>query len=641
MPPIKLPSFRSRRNVYPPDLWTKCPSCEEMLFNKQLDKANRVCPVCGHHFRLAAPARIEHLTDQGSWQERDAGLQSVDALGFVDQKAYPDRLTAAQTATGMRDAAVWGTAAIGHTRIALCVMDFGFMGGSMGAVVGEKVTRAAEHALATRIPLVVVSSSGGARMQEGTFSLMQLAKTLAAIERLRASGVPFISVLTDPTTGGVFASYAAVGDVNIAEPNALIGFAGARVSAGTIAQELPPGFQRSEFLFSHGFVDRVVPRADLRDELSRLLRLLRPVELPENGQDGDVLAGLPAFRPLSFLSDLADKVAEAGSNGSEPVELPDSANDDRRDEVWGRVQLARNLRRPRTLEFVDLMTTDFVELHGDRLFGDDDAMVTGLASLEGRVIAVIGQQKGADTDENIRRNFGMPHPEGYRKAIRIMELAERFGLPVVTFVDVPGAHPGPESEERGIAEAIARSIGLMSRLRTPIVTIITGEGGSGGALAIAVGDVVIALENAVYSVISPEGCASILWRSADEASTAAVAMRMTAADQHALGVVDIVVPEPGDGAHDQPEETARRLKAIVVDRLRALEALPIDELVDGRYRRYRALGAYTEAALPELPERPDRSLADRLRDLLDPGRRGLAAGIEGWSRDDPPAREEV
>jgi acetyl-CoA carboxylase carboxyl transferase subunit alpha len=323
----------------------------------------------------------------------------------------------------------------------------------------------------------------------------------------------------------------------------------------------------------------------LRDELSRLLRLLRPAELPENGQDEDALAGLPAFRPLSFLSDLADKVAEAGSNGSEPVELPDPSDGDRRDEVWGRVQLARNVRRPRTLEFVDLMATDFVELHGDRLFGDDEAMVTGLASLEGRVIAVIGQQKGADTDENIRRNFGMPHPEGYRKAMRIMDLAQRFRLPIVTFVDVPGAHPGAESEERGIAEAIARSVALMTRLRTPIVTVITGEGGSGGALAIAVGDVVVALENAVYSVISPEGCASILWRTPDEAPAAAVAMRMTAAEQQALGVIDIVVPEPVGGAHLDIPETARRLRAVIVAQLEALTPVPIDGLLVARYRR--------------------------------------------------------
>ena len=258
--PLKLPSFRARRDVYPPDLWTKCPTCSTMLFNKQLEKNLRVCTTCGHHFRLSAEARIEHLLDAGTWSERDAGLQSVDALGFVDQKPYPDRLAAAQLATGMRDAAVWGTGSIGGHEVAICVMDFGFMGGSMGAVVGEKVARAAEHALAERLPLIVVSASGGARMQEGTLALMQLAKTLAALERLRAGGVPFISVLSDPTTGGVFASFAAVGDVNIAEPDALIGFAGARVTAGTIAAELPPGFQRAEFLLSHGFVDRVVAR---------------------------------------------------------------------------------------------------------------------------------------------------------------------------------------------------------------------------------------------------------------------------------------------------------------------------------------------------------------------------------------------
>jgi acetyl-CoA carboxylase carboxyl transferase subunit beta len=307
--PIKLPSFRPRRDAYPPDLWTKCPSCGEMLFNKQLDKVLRVCPSCGHHFRLSAEARIAMLLDHGSFAERDAGLESEDPLGFVDQKTYPDRIAAAQLATGMRDAAVWGTGAIDGRPVVICVMDFGFMGGSMGAVVGEKVTRAAEHALESRVPLFVVAASGGARMQEGTFSLMQLAKTVGALERLRAAGVPFLSLLSDPTTGGVFASFAVLGDINIAEPNALIGFAGARVSAGTIAQELPAGFQRSEFLFQHGYLDRVVHRSDLRAEISTLLRYLiaGPAPVPMERLEGDPL-GLPSFRPLSFLSNLAERV---------------------------------------------------------------------------------------------------------------------------------------------------------------------------------------------------------------------------------------------------------------------------------------------------------------------------------------------
>jgi acetyl-CoA carboxylase carboxyl transferase subunit beta len=306
--PIKLPSFRARRDSYPPDLWTKCPQCSDMLFNKQLEKNDRICPTCGHHFRLSAEARIGMLLDHGSFAERDAGLESEDPLGFVDQKAYPDRIAAAQLATGMRDAAVWGTGLIEGQPVVVAVMDFGFMGGSMGAVVGEKVSRAAEFALETRMPLLVVAASGGARMQEGTLSLMQLAKTVAALERLRAAGVPFLSLLSDPTTGGVFASFAVLGDVNLAEPNALIGFAGARVSAGTIAQELPPGFQRSEFLYGHGFLDRVVHRSELRGEIAGLLRFLvaRPA-LPGDAADAGESNGLPSFRPLSFLTNLAER----------------------------------------------------------------------------------------------------------------------------------------------------------------------------------------------------------------------------------------------------------------------------------------------------------------------------------------------
>jgi acetyl-CoA carboxylase carboxyl transferase subunit alpha len=332
----------------------------------------------------------------------------------------------------------------------------------------------------------------------------------------------------------------------------------------------------------------------------------------------------------------------AGTTTSDPELGPSTATRaDPKGETWARVQLARNLRRPRILDLMPDLAEEFVELHGDRLFGDDAAVVTGFARIGDRRVVVVGQQKGADTDENIRRNFGMPHPEGYRKSMRVMELAERLGLPVVTFVDVPGAHPGPESEERGIAEAIARSIGLMSRLRVPIVVVITGEGGSGGALAIAVGDVVIALENAVYSVISPEGCASILWRTADEAATAAVAMKMTAPDQQALGIVDIVIAEPGEGAHTDPGETARRIRAVVVEQLDALAAVPVAELVEARYRRFRAIGAFREVEAPvaPTPERP--GLADRLRNLLDPGRwSGIPAAPSG-RRDELPARDEV
>ncbi|HWH37073.1 MAG TPA: acetyl-CoA carboxylase, carboxyltransferase subunit beta [Candidatus Limnocylindrales bacterium] len=308
--PIKLP-FGPRQQSFPPDLWTRCPSCEEMLYNKQLERNRRICPRCGHHFRLRAEARLALLLDRDSFEERDAGLESVDRLGFVDQKPYSDRLESAKVSTGARDAAVWGTGTIAGVRVAICVMDFAFMGGSMGSVVGEKVTRAAEAALEERLPLIVVSASGGARMQEGTLALMQLAKTCAALGRLSAAGVPFVSVMTDPTTGGVYASFAALGDVNLAEPGALIGFAGARVAAGTIAEELPEGFQRAEFLFEHGFVDQVVPRERVRDTLIGLLRYLRPaprpIQVEANGAGGSALE-----RSLTYLESLAGKEPSRG-----------------------------------------------------------------------------------------------------------------------------------------------------------------------------------------------------------------------------------------------------------------------------------------------------------------------------------------
>jgi len=317
--PVRLP-FRPRRDAYPPDLWTKCPGCSEMLFNKQLDKALRVCPGCGHHFRISARARIEQLVDPGSFVERDSDLTPVDALGFVDLKAYTDRLLSAQLATGLRDAAVWGLARMGGRQISLCAMDFFFIGGSMGSVVGEKVTRAGEAALAERVPLLIVSSSGGARMQEGTFSLMQLVKTMSIVERVREAGIPYISLMTDPTTGGVFASFAVVGDVNLAEPNALIRFAGDRVASGTIGEELPEP-PRAEFLMSHGFVDRIVPREQMRDEIISLLGFLMPA--PQNGQ-GEPLAS-PTFSRRSIISAITGALAP-DSNGENATQGEGATN---------------------------------------------------------------------------------------------------------------------------------------------------------------------------------------------------------------------------------------------------------------------------------------------------------------------------
>jgi acetyl-CoA carboxylase carboxyl transferase subunit beta len=265
-----------RREDYPAHMWTKCPSCGEMLFNKQLDRNLRVCMKCGHHFRIGARERIDQLVDRRSFEERDADLVGGDPLGFVDSRPYPERVAQAQLKAASKEAATWGTASIEGHRVVLAALDFGFMGGSMGSVVGEKLTRAAELALSERVPLVIVSASGGARMQEGAISLMQMAKINAALARLAEASVPYLSVLTDPTTGGVSASFAAVGDVIVAEPNALIGFSGQRVTDQTIGEKLPKGFQRAEFLLEHGFIDQVVPRAELRARLGAFLSLLHP-----------------------------------------------------------------------------------------------------------------------------------------------------------------------------------------------------------------------------------------------------------------------------------------------------------------------------------------------------------------------------
>ena len=302
--PIKFPFSR---RAAPSDAWTKCPSCDAQVFNRQLERSLRICPSCGHHFRMSVGERIDLLLDPNSFEERDAGLEAVDRLGFHDDRPYTHRLEASQVKTGLRDAVVWGVGRIDGQRVAIGIFDFRFMGGSMGSVVGEKLARCFETALEERIPAIVVSASGGARMQEGTLSLMQLAKTTAPLVRLDEAGVPFITILTDPTTGGVLASFASLGDVVLAEPRALIGFAGARVASDTVGEQMPEGFQTSEFLLAHGFVDAVVPRAELRATLSRLLRLLPAAPAADERADDR------SWGPIGALSGFAERLGGAVS----------------------------------------------------------------------------------------------------------------------------------------------------------------------------------------------------------------------------------------------------------------------------------------------------------------------------------------
>jgi acetyl-CoA carboxylase carboxyl transferase subunit alpha len=259
---------------------------------------------------------------------------------------------------------------------------------------------------------------------------------------------------------------------------------------------------------------------------------------------------------------------------------------------WQRAQIARHQQRPYTLDFINLLFTNFVELHGDRGYADDKAIVAGLGKFHGRPVAIIGHQKGRDTKQRLIRNFGQPKPEGYRKALRVMQLAAKFGRPILTFIDTPGAYPGIDAEERGQGEAIARNLREMARLEVPVIVTVTGEGGSGGALAIAIGDRVNILENSFYSVISPEGCASIIWRDSTKAETAAAAMKITAKDLKELGIVDAIVAEPEGGAHVDHEATARFLDEVLDRQLVELTNQPVRDLVDARYEKFRRMGQY-------------------------------------------------
>jgi len=549
--------------------WFRCPSCSAFVYHKRLRRNLGVCPDCNHHFRLRIHERLGQLLDEDSFEELSGDLEILDALSFADSKPYTERIAQAQKKSETKTGALHGTGTIDGLPIVVACVDFSFIGGSMGGAVGESITRAAELALQTRTPLLVISASGGARMQEGCVSLMQMAKTSQVVARLAEEGVLFISLLTDPTYGGVSASYATLGDILIAEPDAHIGFAGPAVIEQTIRQKLPEGFQTSGFLLEHGMLDLVEPREGLRRTIRNLLEMHADAEAAR-GEDA------PARERRLPASDGVAPVAD-------PEQLP--ARD-----PWEIVQLARHIDRPRFLDLVGFVFDGFQELHGDRLFEEDPAIIAGLARLGELTVMVIGQQKGHTTTELVEHNFGMPEPEGYRKGMRLMRYAARFGLPLVTIVDTPGAYPGLGAEERGQSVAIAESIMLMSRLPVPVVTVVTGEGGSGGALAIAMGNRVLMMENSYYSVISPEGCSTILFKDASAAPRAAKALRITSPDLLRLNVMDAVVPEPEGGAQTDPAAAGANVKAAIVASLKELLPLSPRELIDQRYQRFRKFG---------------------------------------------------
>lgn len=543
-------SVHGPRPEVPEGLLRKCNKCGAAIIAEEVKRDGYICPKCGGYFRVHAYRRIQMVADSDTFEEWDHDLTGGNPMHY---RGYEEKVHALQEKTGLQEAVVTGKCRINGKETVLAVCDGRFMMSSMGWAVGEKITRAVENATEKRLPVIIFACSGGARMQEGITSLMQMAKTSAALRRHSDAGLLYVSVLTEPTTGGVTASFAMLGDVILAEPGALIGFAGPRVIEQTIHQKLPKGFQRAEFLLEHGFIDDIVKRENLKETLGKILTF---------HEKGDLVPG--------------QNQLECSHIGNAPFLS-----------AWERVQLSRKMDRPSGSDYIEALFDDFTEFHGDRTYGDDKAIIGGIASFHGMPVTVIAQQKGNNTKENIYHNFGMPMPEGYRKALRLMKQAEKFHRPVICFVDTPGAFCGVEAEERGQGEAIARNLMELSGLKTPVLSIVTGEGGSGGALALAAGDQVWMLENSVYSVLSPEGFASILWKDSTRAEEAAEVMKLTATDLYQKGIIEEMIPEPEEFHTESLWQVTGILDGKIEEFIKEYDKLSENELLNRRYERFR------------------------------------------------------
>ena len=549
----------------PEGLWLKCPKCGEVVYRDDVKAHGYVCPKCEGYFRIGTRTRIRMVADQGTFQEWFTDLETENPLEYP---GYEEKIADLQEKTKLHEAVTVGKCMVNGLETVLGVCDARFLMGSMGYVVGEKITRAFERATEEKLPVVLFTSSGGARMQEGIVSLMQMAKTSAAIRKHSEAGLFYLPVLTDPTTGGVTASFAMLGDVILAEPGALIGFAGPRVIAQTIGQKLSEGFQRAEFLVEKGIIDGVVERQELKETVWKLLNIHQDALQYIHYGDTQNVENLPEIRN-----------SRGKAAGCDKKELT----------AWERVEISRSKERPTTLSYVQQVFDDFLELHGDRAFRDDGAVIGGIAMFGGQPVTVIGQQKGKNVKENIYRNFGMASPEGYRKALRLMKQAEKFGRPVVTFVDTPGAACGIEAEERGQGEAIARNLLEMSGIQTPMVSILIGEGGSGGALGLAVTDEVWMMENATYSILSPEGFASILWKDGKRAKEASEVMKITAKDLKKLQIIEKVIREPEPANEENLPEIAEEIREDLDGFLRKSCQKTREQIVEERYERFRRM----------------------------------------------------
>ncbi len=577
--PVRKGRLR-RRPEAPEGLLKKCNKCGAAILSEEVINGAYICPKCHGYFRVPAYKRIEMIADEGSFEEWDMDLDGMDGPPDPLQfKGYSEKIKKLREQTGLKEAVVTGRVKINGTQAVIGVCDGRFMMASMGYAVGEKITRAVERATNEKLPVILFTCSGGARMQEGIISLMQMEKTSAALKRHSDAGLLYVTVLTDPTTGGVTASLAMLGDIIIAEPQALIGFAGPRVIEQTIGEKLPEGFQRAEFLLEHGFVDQIVKRENMKPVLGRILKMHDHVH--PDCRKGKEVRKSDRTEPVPKAG-MTEK--KAGKKAAEQEPWSEKSLT-----AWERVCRSRSKERPVGKDYIDILFEDFVELHGDRYYRDDPAIIGGIAYFQGICVTVIAQAKGRTTKENLERNFAMPSPEGYRKARRLMKQAEKFHRPVINFVDTPGAFCGMEAEERGQGEAIARNLFELSGLKVPVLSVVIGEGGSGGALALAVADEVWMLENSVYSVLSPEGFASILWKDSSRSAEAAKMMKLTAADLKKLGVIERVFPEPQNFSVLTMKPTAELLRAGLAEFLTKYQKLETKDLLEGRYERFRKL----------------------------------------------------
>lgn len=564
-----------------------CVLCGSDTFGMESYATLGVCSSCNYHHAISAWQRIKILADGDSFREIHASITSIDPLSFPEGGDYRDSLREAFRRTRLREAAITGVCKIQGRPTVLIILDFGFLGGSLGVVVGERVAQAFEYASDRELPVVSVITSSGTRLQEGVLALMQMAKTAAAAGQHSRRRLTHVTILGNPSTGGGFASFANLADMIIGEPGALMGHVPLRDVEEAEGGELPPETHTAESHLAHGLIDQVVERRRQPDLVASILALTAP-------------------RPRLRVK-----------RGLRPLDWHPS----RATNPWQEVQLARQEGRPGALDYIGRIADTFVELRGDRAADDDPKVITGLADLGGQAVVLIGQERSRSET----RQAPLIRPEGLRKSLRAMRVAQKFRLPLVTLVDSQGADPGREAEEHGLGHAIAENLAMLAGIRTPVIAAIIGEGAGSGALALAVADRVLMLEHAIFSVASPERAAAVFYRDQSRAERLAKALRLTAADALELGVVDRVVREPRGGAHEDHDAAAAQLASAIREALTEISNVPVSKLVRQRYQRYRKIGIYQSFFQVSLR----RNLADMQNDVRERFSQALRRRMHG------------